>query len=322
MGKVTIIIPIYNAYETIDKCLDSVIKQTYKDIEVIIINDGSKDNSINKINKYAEQYQYIKVIDKKNEGVAKTRNLGIKKATGDYIMFIDQDDYIADDYVEQFVTSIRKNDNDVAIGGFKRVNEIGKVLYQMNLKNTYWSRYNIITPWAKIYKTDFLIKNKVDFFSYGIGEDVYFNILLYSKNPKVTITSYNGYFWLYNEKSVSNTSHKGLNEDLDILKLLDKINCLNTNDDIYINYYIRKFYIWYLLYSGKYSTKEMFIKENQRIKEWIKENRIVFKINPLSSKINGELLKNRLIVLIFLTIDKFHLMWLFATFYCKEKKEK
>lgn len=66
----------------IDRCLDSVIKQTYKDIEVIIINDGSKDNSINKINKYAEQYRYIKVIDKKNEGVENTRDLGIKKQQG------------------------------------------------------------------------------------------------------------------------------------------------------------------------------------------------------------------------------------------------
>ena len=73
---------------------------------MIIINDGSKDNSINKINKYAEQYRYIKVIDKKNEGVANTRDLGIKKATGDYILFIDQDDYITDDYVEQFVVYI------------------------------------------------------------------------------------------------------------------------------------------------------------------------------------------------------------------------
>ena len=65
-----------------DRCLDSVIKQTYKDIEVIIINDGSKDNSINKINKYAEQYRYIKVINKKNEGVENTRDLGIKKQQG------------------------------------------------------------------------------------------------------------------------------------------------------------------------------------------------------------------------------------------------
>ena len=73
---------------------------------MIIINDGSKDDSINKINKYAEQYWYIKVIDKKNEGVANTRDLGIKKATGDYILFIDQDDYITDNYVEQFVVYI------------------------------------------------------------------------------------------------------------------------------------------------------------------------------------------------------------------------
>ena len=89
-----------------ERCLDSVIKQTYKDIEVIIINDGSKYNSINKINKYAEQYWYIKVIYKKNEGVENTRDIGIKKTTGYYILFIDQDDYIAGDYVDQFVVYI------------------------------------------------------------------------------------------------------------------------------------------------------------------------------------------------------------------------
>ena len=122
----------------------------------------------------------------------------------------------------------------------------------------YWSRW--------LYSGWLCLKNKVEFFSYEIEEDVYFNILLYSKNPKVNITSYNGYFCLYNEKSVSNTSHKGLNEDLDILKLLNKINCLNTNDDIYINYYIRKSYIWYLLYSGKIQLRKCLLKKIRELK--------------------------------------------------------
>lgn len=320
MNKVTIIIPVYNAYDKLDICIKSIIKQTYKNIEVLLINDGSKDKSLEKIKKYEKKYKYIHVIDKKNEGVAKTRNLGIKKATGDYILFIDNDDYIDNDYVEKYVDIMNKNNADVVIGGFKRVNAEGKILYKMQLKDTFWSRYNIITPWAKMYKKTFLLRNKVEFFSYGIGEDVYFNILLYSKNPNVVITDYNGYNWLYNEESVSNTSHKGLNKNIDIIKLLNKIKEINKDDDIYINYYIKKFYIWYLLYSGKYSTKESFINENKRLKYWIKQNNIKFKIRPLSFKINGESLKNRMIVLVFTMIDKFGLIKLFASIYCRGDK--
>ena len=317
MNKVTIIIPVYNAYNTIDRCIKSIINQTYKNIEVLLINDGSKDKSLEKLKEYEKKYDYIYVIDKKNEGVAKTRNLGIKKATGDYIAFIDNDDYIDSDYIERFLNLIIEENSDVAIGGFKRVNEDGKILYKKKLKDTYWSRYNIITPWAKLYKREFLIKNKIQFFNYGIGEDVYFNVLLYSKNPKTIITEYSGYNWLYNEQSVSNTSHKGLNKNLDILKLLNKIRNINVNDDIYINYYIKKFYIWYLLYSGRYSTKEAFLRENENIKCWISYNKLKFRITPLSHKIKGESLKNRMIVLIFTIIDKFGLMKVFARLYCR-----
>ena len=103
MNKVSIIIPVYNSEKYISKCLDSVLNQTYKNIEILVINDGSKDNSIDILREYEKKDDRIVVIDKENEGVAKTRNQGIKKATGDYIMFIDNDDFIDEDYVETYL---------------------------------------------------------------------------------------------------------------------------------------------------------------------------------------------------------------------------
>ena len=321
MEKVSIIIPVYNAFNTIDKCIDSVIKQTYQNMEVLLINDGSKDNSIKKLKKYESKYDFIKVIDKKNEGVAKTRNLGIQKATGKYIMFCDNDDFIEENYVEVYVNEIVNKDSDVVIGGFKRVNTKGKVLYENGLKNTYWSRYIITAPWAKIFRKDYLIENKVEFLSYTIGEDVYFTIALFLKNPKTTIIDYRGYNWLYNDNSVSNTIQKGLNDKIDIIYFLNKIHALNKNKDSYINYYIKRYYVWYLLFSGRGATKEKFIVENEKIKDWIKEKNIKFDISPFSSKLKGEQLKNRFIVFSFCFLDKIKLIDLFARIYCRGDKE-
>ena len=120
MEKVSIIIPVYNAYTVIDKCIQSIINQTYKNIEIILINDGSKDKSIEKLNYYEKKYKNIKIINKKNEGVSKTRNLGIKKATGKYIMFIDNDDYIDNTYVETLLNEIKNSEADCVYSGYRR----------------------------------------------------------------------------------------------------------------------------------------------------------------------------------------------------------
>lgn len=144
MIKVSIIIPVYNSYEKIDKCIESIVNQSYKNIEVLLINDGSQDKTLLKLRKYEKKYSFIKVIDKENEGVSKTRNLGIKKSSGKYIMFIDNDDYIDKEYVEVYLKAIEEFDGDVVIGGFRRVDYNGKEKYRKILKNTYWSRYTLL----------------------------------------------------------------------------------------------------------------------------------------------------------------------------------
>lgn len=318
MIKVSIIIPVYNSEKYISRCLDSIINQSYKNIEVLVINDGSSDNSLKILKEYEKKYNNIKVIDKENEGVAITRNKGIKLATGDYIMFIDNDDFIDSDYLESYINSV-SNDVDIVMGGYKRVNEKNKILFYERLKDTNWSKYIIMAPWAKLYKKEFLIKNNIEFLSYKIGEDVYFNLLAYSKNPKIKIIDYIGYNWFFNTKSVSNTTQKGLDTDIDITYLLDNINnnYKDKNQNELLNYFYFRYYIWYLLFSGKSSTSNQFMLQYNKIKKWLDKNNIKNRIFPFSTKLKGESFKNRIIVLCFLITEKLHLIKLFSRIYCR-----
>lgn len=311
--KVSIIIPIYNSEKYVSKCLDSVVNQTYENIEIILINDGSKDNSINIIKDYAKKDKRIVVIDKENEGVSKTRNLGIKKSTGDYIMFIDNDDYIDKTYVE---TYIKNSDYDIVIGSYKRTDIEDKILFKYNLdENSDWSKYVVLAPWAKLYRRDFLINNNIEFLDYGIGEDVYFNLLCYSKTNKIKVINDFKYNWFYNDKSVSNTKQKGLKKSIDITVLLDNILSFIDLNEEYNKYFLERYIYWYLLFSGKYALKKEFIEEYNHYIDYLKKHNIKSKIRPLFLK--GEPFKIKMAVIIFRIIRKLHLINLFSSIYCK-----
>lgn len=126
---VSVIIPVYNAQEGIKQCLDSLLNQSFTDFEIILLNDGSTDNSLEVIKKYAADNDFIRVIDKENEGVAKTRNKGIQLANGKYIVFIDNDDFVDSDYLERFYNEIDQEQLDIVLGGYKRVNQEMKTLF-------------------------------------------------------------------------------------------------------------------------------------------------------------------------------------------------
>lgn len=314
MKKVSIIIPVYNSEKYISKCLDSVLNQTYKNIEILVINDGSKDNSINILKEYEKKDKRIILIDKENEGVSKTRNLGINKASGEFIMFIDNDDYIDKDYIFNYMNNYK--DEDIIIGSYKRTNTEDKILFKYDLNtNSDWSKYVVLAPWAKLYKRDFLVKNKIEFFSYGIGEDVYFNLLCYSKTNKIKIINNNEYNWFYNDKSVSNTNQRGLKNSVDITVLLNKLlGFININDK-YNQYFLERYIYWYLLFSGRSAKKEDFQKEYYKYLDWLNKNNIKSKVKVLFLK--GEPFKIKLSVIIFKIIRKLHLIKLFSKIYCR-----
>lgn len=320
MEKVSVIIPVYNAEETIAKCLESIINQNYKNIEILVIDDGSKDNSLEVIKKIKDKR--IKLISKKNEGAAITRNKGIKMASGKYIMFIDNDDFIDKDYIKTHVDNI--GNNDVVISGYRRPNENGKIIKELKLKNEEWCKLMILAPWAKLYRKDYLVNNNLLFLNNNIGEDVYFNLQAMLLSKKIKIIDYIGYNWFYNSKSVSNTIQKDFRK-LDVFNLLDNCydslkerNLLDDNYDIIETHFIR-YIIWFLSYATKRRKYKEIKEEYNLLFKWLKERFPKYKKNKNIGigKPKGEIKSIRRLLQSFMFFHKIKLGKLVVFLYSK-----
>lgn len=152
---ISIIIPIYNGKEYIKRLFNSILNQTYKDYEVIFINDGSTDNSLQLLIELSKKYSFVKIINQKNKGRSESRNVGVKKSIGEYITFVDQDDYISEEFLKQMIDNI--DDNDILLTGFNRVcdNRIIKSNVPLVCE---WSYYKYCSTWGKLYRSSFLKK--------------------------------------------------------------------------------------------------------------------------------------------------------------------
>lgn len=159
--KVSLIIPVYNVESFLEKCLDSVQAQTYKDLEVILVNDGSTDNSPEIINKYVAANSNFKAYTIENSGQGGARNYGFEKAEGEYIAFLDSDDYIAPNCIERLTETAIKENSDIVVCNCYDVREDGSVIEMSrnNLDNVTTSvfekpqvLFNRVAPWGKLFK--------------------------------------------------------------------------------------------------------------------------------------------------------------------------
>lgn len=317
MKKLTIIIPVYNAEKYIERCLKSIMLQINFDYEVILINDGSRDNSYEIIKKYEIIYPgIVRVINQGNSGVANTRNRGIKEAQGEYICFIDNDDYIDNDYFEQFLDAVGDYKYDIVMGGYRRVSE-KKVKFEVKPVKGKWYPFIVVAPWAKIYRRAFLMENNIEFLNYGLGEDVFFSLTAYSYTENIKIIDYVGYNWFFNEGSVSNTSQKGFQKSLDALYLLETIYKRNGKRNKYYEYYYVRYLVWYLLFSGREASSRDFMVEYRRTFSWLRKKRIPLYFPLFSKDISGEKWNTRVIVNAFLLLDKIKIVPLFSKIYCR-----
>lgn len=132
---ISVVVPVYNVEKYLRQCIDSILSQTYKNIELILVDDGSPDNCGAICDEYQKKYNNIKVIHKENAGLGMARNSGLEIATGDFVYFLDSDDYIADDEIEKMYNAIVANGVDVAITGYTSVNDEGKVLSILKYEN-------------------------------------------------------------------------------------------------------------------------------------------------------------------------------------------
>ncbi|MBP3463609.1 MAG: glycosyltransferase [Clostridia bacterium] len=177
MPKLSVIVPIYNAEKYIERCLKSILSQTFKDLEIILVNDGSTDNSQEIIEKYSSKYpDLIKFFAKENGGQATARNLGIEKASGEYIAFVDIDDYLELDAYEKAIEYIEKNNLDIVCFDFWEVingQKVDKEHYGINANDN--ARKYIVSessPVNKVMKAEIFKKNGVRFLENYIYEDL------------------------------------------------------------------------------------------------------------------------------------------------------
>ena len=133
-SKISIIVPVYNVEKYLKECIESLINQTYKDLEILLIDDGSKDNSGKICDEYANKDKRIKVIHQENSGVSKTRNYGIELATGDYVMFVDSDDWLEENTCELLIKEIKTQNKDMIIFNFCKEFE-NKCIRNANYQN-------------------------------------------------------------------------------------------------------------------------------------------------------------------------------------------
>ena len=325
MRKVTLIVPVYNSEDYIGRCLDSILNQTYQNFEILVVNDGSKDNSQKIINEYKEKYpNKIIAIEQPNKGVAITRNESVKRANGDYIMFVDNDDYLDKDYIETFVKTAEDGDYDAVLGGYRRPNEDGKILKTMQLQDEEWSKFMIMAPWAKIYRKQYLIENHIEFLSVNLGEDIYFNLKAMLVSGKIKIIPYIGYNWFFNTKSVSNTTQKNITQ-LQVYELLNscydmvKEECLLEEHYNIIKTHFTRYIVWLISFSTKRLSYKVISEEYDKLFNWLGEKFPDYKKNKMISytKPKGELFGIRFLTKSFLIAHSLHLGKIVTYLYSK-----
>lgn len=214
MAKVSVIVPVYNVEKYLKRCLDSLINQTLSDIDIICINDGSKDSSLQILEQYAQKDSRIVIYNQENSGLSVARNTGLEHASGEYIGFVDSDDWVDLDFYEKLYNSAKNNNADIAVADFIREHPNKKPkrlkLKEEKIYTTPEDKFMICKVhregcvWNKIYRTEFIKSINLKFVPKMYYEDRDFTIrsLYFSKKLVTTPNTYYRYF--VNSKSIVN----------------------------------------------------------------------------------------------------------------------
>lgn len=237
---ISIIVPVYNSELFLSECLDSIKKQTYKDFEAIIYNDGSTDNSKEICEKIVQEDNRFKYYEQKNQGPGTTRNNALKKASGDYICFVDSDDIVYEYYLERLYDAIVETDADISVCDLTRISPSGfKIL---NKKPLILNKEDAITELIqerklKNYSVCRLIKkNKIQNITFDTtkNEDVFFSLRLFKNINKTAVIDDKLYFYRINNQSITNQNN--FEFEFNVLENYLKCNeILDNNEQIKIN---------------------------------------------------------------------------------------
>lgn len=219
--EVSVIIPVFNAEKTLNKCVESLLKQTFRDFELLLINDGSQDRSGDICNKYAQKDQRIKVFHKENGGVSSARNIGLKVAKGEYIVFCDADDWVSEQYLSNLWND---KQYDLSVSSYYEVSDSMQG-YRFNdiicetkdkigtLYRDHISQILLRTPWGKLWKRKIIMDHAI-FFDPLIksGQDTVWCFQYYQHVRSIKMVSANDYF--YQQQGNAHLSQSVLNVDI------------------------------------------------------------------------------------------------------------
>ena len=215
MTKVSVIVPVYNVEDYIEKCLNSLVNQTLEDIEIIIVNDGSKDNSENIIKSFLSRYpQKIKYLKKENGGLSDARNYGIPYATGEYIAFLDSDDYVELDTYENMYNLAKKENSDMVECNF--IWEYPKKI-KIDIGKKYSGKHEMIekirvVAWNKLIKRQVIEKSKIQFPKGYRYEDVEFTYKLIPYLENISFLEEPSIHYIQRQNSISNMQNERTKE--------------------------------------------------------------------------------------------------------------
>ncbi|MBZ4035788.1 glycosyltransferase [Flavobacterium sp. 17A] len=307
--KVSIVIPVYNAKDYLHDCLKSVLDQTLSDCEFIFINDGSTDNSFEIIELYQKKDNRIKLLNQVNKGISGARNAGIEIATGEYIGFLDNDDFLKKDFLENLYNNAKQHDLDILISktilgrdgkyiikysGFDVNTIFNQDFIQDQIIPNLLKVEDLFAVWNKIYKRTFINKNNIRFpESRVIEEDNIFNIQAFNKAERVLFIDYAGYYY----RDVADSKSRQILENDYFSKALEKyyfdykteysLSILDAEfEKLKAIRFIQR--IFYLVY--KCSVLKVPFKEKR---DYIKHMVFHEKVYELSKKYTEEILKDK-----------------------------
>ncbi len=208
MPIVSVIIPIFNAEPYLTRCLESILCQTHRDLQVILINDGSTDNSLAIAKHYAQTDSRIEVYSQPNAGQSAARNNGMRHASGEYLSFIDADDYIDPDFFETLFHACQ-SDIDVVQIGYRRVQAERVISEQVPC-----TFYQYTSPCMRLHRRDFITRHNLTFPEGMIYEDVLFSLDLWYARPNYKILHYTGYDYRLNPLSTTSTRNRNAEQTL------------------------------------------------------------------------------------------------------------
>lgn len=303
MDLITVVIPIYNVEKYLEKCIKSVLNQTYKNIEVLLINDGSPDNSDKIMERFSEKDDRIKCFYKKNGGLSDARNYALKRANGKYICFIDSDDFIDKTYVEKLYNSIIKEKSEIAWCNFRKIKNNDKKEKIIITEEDLWS-FEMASACNKLFLTSLFKKNKIEFPKGIWYEDLATIPRIIFISKKVSWVNEDLYNYNYNSSSITKTYSNRCLEMKKVLEILydfaKERNLLEEKNTYEIIEYI-------FCFSGLIDTafricsaKDGNIKDYKKMVEWIEKlfpniysNEIAEKRFDLKRKIIFKLVKYR-----------------------------